>query len=155
MTPRKPHPIESLSFVADGSPKSRVNVKRSFWNVEPTGDYAADCDTGSALAIEYLRFEAEQATHGDTHGHLGMIVEHMPDKHTGIEVAFFHVIDHAARYGLHAAERLLDHYKRCDLARTHGSLVATRSDGTVVIEQADGTRAVYRKEARCQKGGAA
>ena len=69
----------------------------------------------------------------------------MPDEHTGIEVSFFHFIDHAARNGLHAAERLQEHYKKGHLARTHGSLVSTRSDGSVVIEQADGTRAVYRK----------
>jgi hypothetical protein len=115
--PRKPHPVESLSFVTDRAPKSSTNVRRCFWNVQPTGDFVEDCKLGQRLAIEYLRYRRT-----DPHGHgvLGFMVRDMPPNHTGVEVA--------------------------EMQLTHGSLVNQRPDGSVVIEQPDGTRAVYRKE---------
>jgi hypothetical protein len=144
--PRLPHPIESLSFVVDRSPKHRSNVQRSFWNVQPTGNYGDDCDIGGALAIEYLRYLVQEARQfGGAHGILGQITRDMPVKRTGIEAGFFHFIDHAARHGVGAVERLAAYYKRAHMESTHGALVNQRPDGSVVIEQPDGTRAVYRK----------
>src|ERR1700722_16908709 len=120
--PRKPHPIESLSFVLDRAPHSRTNVNRCFWAVQPTGDYGHDCQLGGDLAIEYLRFQAEEARllPGSPHGDLGLIVQDMPSEHTGIEVGFLHLIDHAARHGLSAAEHLHARYRRSEVERTHG-----------------------------------
>jgi hypothetical protein len=144
--PRKPHPIEGLSFVADRSPRSRTDVRRCFWNVTPTGDYGLDGKIGGDLAIEYLRYQAEEARlFGSPHGDLGLIVPDMPSEYTGIEIGFFHFIDHAARHGLGAVERLAAHYQRAEVERTHGAIVNVRSDGSMVIEQPDGKRAVYRK----------
>jgi hypothetical protein len=118
-------------------------VRRCFWNVQPTGDFEEECKLGQRLAIEYLRYRRTDP-HG--HGELGFIVRDMPPDHTGVEVAFFHIIDRAAEAGLDAAERLAAHYDHAEMQRTHGSLVNKRPDGSVVIEQPDGTRAVYRKE---------
>jgi hypothetical protein len=70
----------------------------------------------------------------------------MPPDHSGVEVAFLHIIDRAAEAGLHAAEQLVARYDHGEMQLAHGSLVNQRPDGSVVIEQPDGTRAVYRKE---------
>jgi len=93
--PRKPHPIESLPFVEDRVPKSQTDIRRCFWNVQPTGDYGEDCNTGQKFAIEYLRYQVSF----DSGGHLAFIVGHMPRETTGIEVGFLSIIDIAAKSG--------------------------------------------------------
>jgi hypothetical protein len=142
--PRKPHPIESLPFVFDQAPKSRTNPKRSFWHVEPTGDFHKDCRKGSEFAFELLRYEQEEKS-GTSF--LAMIVRQMPRDLSGIEVGFLETIGYAAQFGLLQAERRTAYWKRSEMYETHGALVNQRPDGSVVIEQPDGTRAVYRKEA--------
>jgi hypothetical protein len=141
--PRKPHPIESLPFVFDHAPKSRGNVKRSFWHVEPTGRYGEDCKTGTGFALELLRYQRKEDTGSS---HLAAIVRHMPRDLSGIEVGFLETIGYAAQFGLLQAERQVAYWKRSEMYETHGALVNQRPDGSVVIEQPDGTRAVYRKE---------
>jgi len=103
-TTRKPHPIESLSFVYDRAPKSRTNVQRCLWHVQPTGNYDGDCHTGQLFAIEYLRYrvECEEST-----PLLALIIRDMPKggEHTGIEVGFLELLDIAAHGGHHHAEQ--------------------------------------------------
>ena len=142
--PRKPHPLESLSFVRDPAPNSRRNVQRCFWHVEPTGDYVVDGDMGARFAIELLRYQRAEE---DGPSYLPLIVRDMPagSSHTGIETGFLGTIGYAANFGLLQAEKLEAYWKQAEMKRTHGALVNQRPDGSVVIEQPDGTRAVYRK----------
>jgi hypothetical protein len=139
--PRKPHPIENLPFVFDRAAKSRTNVRRCFWHVEPTGRYDADCSTGERFAVEYLHYAADENSNLLAH-----IVKDMPRETTGIEVGFLQLIGFAAQYGLPQAEQLLRYWEREGRRRTHGALVSQRLDGSVLIEQPDGTRKVYRPE---------
>ena len=107
---RKAHPFESLSFVLDRAPNSRSDKQRCFWHVEPTGDYGEECKIGQRLAIEYLRYRQRADPGG--HGVLGLIVRDMPPEHTGIEVGFLHIIDHAALARSIAPEQLVAYYDR-------------------------------------------
>jgi hypothetical protein len=147
--PNKPHPITALPFVFDHAPKSRIDPRRSFWHVEPLGDYKEDCRTGSRYAIEYLRLVADDDRF-DGGGYLAMIVDHMraalaEKERSGIEVGFLQTIGFAARFGWRQAEQHhLDVEYHWQTEGT-GALVNQRPDGSVVIEQPDGTRAVYRK----------
>jgi len=140
--PRKPHPIESLPFVEDRVPKSQTDIRRCFWNVQPTGDYGEDCRTGSRFAIEYLRYQVSF----DSSGHLSLIMRDMPRETTGIEIGFLSIIDIAAKSGLAQAEGVIAYWDRAKIKSTHGALVNQRPDGSVVIEQPDGKRVVYRPE---------
>jgi hypothetical protein len=140
--PNKLHPITILPFVKDAAPKSRSDLRRSFWHVEPTGDYGEDCRIGHRYAIEYLRYELGER---ESPGYLGWIVKDMPDKFGGIEVGFLNMVGRVARHGLLEAERLLTYWENAERREYCGSLVNQRPDGSVVIEQPDGKRAVYRK----------
>jgi hypothetical protein len=146
-TARKPHPVASLPFVADRAPNSRSNLRRCFWNVQPTGNYNEDCHTGYGFAIEYLRYRQERE---ESTPLLPSIVHDMPKgrerepSHYGIEVGFLLLMDCAA--SLPHAEALMACWKRAARERDWGALVNQRPDGSVVIEQPDGTRAVYRRE---------
>jgi hypothetical protein len=147
--PNKPHPITALPFVFDHAPKSRISPHRSFWHVQPAGDYQEDCRTGSRYAIEYLRLMASDDRF-DGGGYLAMIVDHMhttlaEQERSGIEIGFLQTIGFAASFGWRQAEQ--HHLDAEYFWRTEGkgALVNQRSDGSVVIEQPDGTRAVYRK----------
>jgi hypothetical protein len=144
-TARKPHPVLSLPFVADRAPTSRGNLRRCFWNVQPTGNYSEDCLTGYSFAVEYLRYRQERE---ESTPLLAPIVCDMPkrekNEHAGIEVGFLLLMDHAA--SLARAEAVMAWWKRCAREREYGALVNQRPDGSVVIEQPDGTRAVYRRE---------
>jgi hypothetical protein len=140
--PNKPHPLSSLSFVLDRLPKSRTNVKRCFWHVQPIGNVLEDHATGERFAIEYLRFLVRE---GLQMGYLPAIVADMPTEMAGIERGFLRMINYAATYGLPHAERYAEVARRWGCQIEFGALVNQRPDGSVVIEQSDGTRAVYRK----------
>ena len=93
--PRKPHPIESLSFVKDRAPNSRSNLRRCFWSVEPTGDYQEDWRMGYRLAIEFLRYEV--LDQGGP-GHLQWVVGDMRESpHDGIAGGFLNTVGYARR----------------------------------------------------------
>ena len=57
-----PPPPEALSFV---SKRSDDRGGFNYWDVEPTGLYANDCATGTALAVEYLAFIGAHPTNGN------------------------------------------------------------------------------------------
>jgi hypothetical protein len=63
--------------------------------VKPTGDSGADNATVEALALEYLALEE---AHASGPGLLGWIRD-MPQRHTGIEVAFLEMVSCAADAG--------------------------------------------------------
>jgi len=56
----------------------------SYWNVEPSGDYSADCAAGRQLAMTTARFIASERAPNI----LAHIVQAMPRQHTGVEVGF-------------------------------------------------------------------
>jgi hypothetical protein len=105
------HPIAGLPFVADRPPNDPAGLPRCFWSVKPIGDYEADCRTGNAHALAYLRYLRAEGSRGP--GHLSLIVGDMPREITGIEVGFLSIIDHAARTGLPAAELLVAYWEQC------------------------------------------
>ena len=79
-----PNEVTSLPFVADiGTGRSK---ERSFWHVQPTGDYGTDCATGERYAhqaVMYIRLTGFRPL-------LGWVLFAMPNKdtRTGIEVGF-------------------------------------------------------------------
>lgn len=108
---RRPEPpqITDLPFIRDvlvhKEGKKRRVRRRLFWHVEPTGDYAADCETGQQWAIEYLKAQRRLTPN------LVTIVAAMPAERTGLEVGFLSTIQTAAVAGLPAAERLVEYLK--------------------------------------------
>lgn len=104
--------IANLSFVRSRSRSEREPnglLPRCFWSVQPTGDIEADNDIGTALALEYLEFEAS-GHHGP--GILQYIVKDMPRELTGIEVSFLQLVGFAAAEGLPQAQQIARHWRR-------------------------------------------
>ena len=94
--------IADLPFIRDG--KRRPNgSRRHFWNVEPSGRYAEDCETGERFALAYLDYLTNNP---DCPGVLPMIVADMPREITGIEVAFLQHISFAAQAGAWRARQI-------------------------------------------------
>ena len=96
----------SLSFVTDKRPGSRG--PRCFWNVEPTGDYTADCEKGHELALEAVAcIRKERFDYL-----LNWIVEDMPrgEEMTGIEVGFLSSVAHIAAHGEASFRRVLAYW---------------------------------------------
>lgn len=83
---REPHP---LPFVQDLS-----NDTRSFWVVNPCGDYSLDCALGRQYAYQTLEYIRKN----DMTPLLFWIVRDMPKNHSGIEVAFCEVFSYAAAF---------------------------------------------------------
>jgi hypothetical protein len=81
--------LSDLSFVKQG--RKRGDGYRC-WVVEPSGNYGANCKTGNALALEYLKFLTKAAFP------LQWIEFEMPREaeRTGIEVGFLGVVTRAA-----------------------------------------------------------
>ncbi len=73
------------------------------WQVQPTGDWSADCDIDSRLALEYLEAGAE--SHAPS---LQRIVADMPRGLTGVEVGFLSVIRAAATADKNAGRRYVE-----------------------------------------------
>ncbi len=53
-----------LKFVR--SQPGRTHPRRDYWAVEPTGQYMVDCDTGAAMAQDYLEYLVEGGNSGWT-----------------------------------------------------------------------------------------
>lgn len=54
-----PHPVLALPFVCDRDEDELEDgeARRSFWSVQPSGNYGADCETGAryaALALDHM-----------------------------------------------------------------------------------------------------
>ena len=91
-----------LPFVADWSDGGG----RCYWHVEPSGDYARDCDTGTEYAFAYLR-------HCQVGGltRLQQIVAAMPHgRFSGVEVGFLSTIGCVAAWGADAAEQRVQRF---------------------------------------------
>lgn len=58
----QPPGSDELSFVTKRKPRG---TGFDYWNVKPTGSYEADCETGKALADEYLAFIGAYPTYGN------------------------------------------------------------------------------------------
>jgi hypothetical protein len=88
------HPCSDLSFVRDNP--GRCNG-RDFWTPVSSGDYAADCQLGSALGEEYLAYSRQREVHGWT-TLLGHIVKRMTERgdFSGLHIGFFGAIARAA-----------------------------------------------------------
>ena len=103
--------LDSLPFTAIG-----LKGWRRFWDVRPTGDYAADCATGGRFGLEYLAYlEANRIGEGC----LGSIVREMPRDLSGIEIGFLHAVSNAARAGAWQARQIEAWYdsQRAELAK--------------------------------------
>jgi hypothetical protein len=108
----EPDPITKLPFVADRKkPFAPGQWPRCFWSVTPTGNYEADCRTGSHYALAYLRYRGTQQV-----SDLPTIVKDMPRDITGIEVGFLAMIDYAATYGIAAADDRIAYLDKRDYA---------------------------------------
>lgn len=108
-----PHPVLSLPFVRDTSrAEQRAGLPpRLFWNVEPSGDYSADCETGA----HYARLALDYMTKDSFSGLLGWAVFDMMrpgPAHSGIEVGFLSV------FGRHAmvANMLISEHQKAPTA---------------------------------------
>jgi hypothetical protein len=88
------HPISDLTFVRDNP--GRCNG-RDFWTPVSSGDYAADCQLGSALGEEHLACSRQHEVHGWT-TLLGHIVQRMIERgdFSGLHLGFFSTIARAA-----------------------------------------------------------
>ena len=104
--PPQHHPADDLSFTRM-RPRSEWRgtnlLPRCWWSVAPSGDYRADCATGTKMALEYLAYINGEASTG---GCLGLIVQEMPRELSGIEVAFLTMLDIAAKAGQARAVRV-------------------------------------------------
>ena len=98
--------VLSLSFVTDERPGNRF--PRCFWNVEPTGDYTADCERGHELALEAVAFIRKERFDYL----LNWIVEDMPrgEGMTGSEVGFLSGVAHMAARGEASFRRVLAYW---------------------------------------------
>lgn len=107
---RAPYPLDLLPFTALRNGKelpkydtTKNELPRCFWNVEPTGDYAADCRVGNKFALDYLLYEEAD---GGGSGCLNLIVQDMPREFSGIEYGFLHMVCFAARAGAYRAREI-------------------------------------------------
>lgn len=102
------HPVLSLPFVCDTTAQEQAAgaASRCFWQVAPTGNYGADCDTGAAyaaLALDYM-------VAANTPQVLQWAVFDMiaaGRRHSGIEVGFMSAFGQIAAQG-HARAALIE-----------------------------------------------
>jgi hypothetical protein len=111
-----PPGFDALSFVSKRKPRGNGF---NFWDVTPTGSYADDCQTGAALAAEYLAFIGAWPTHGNG-ALLGFIVRDMIDpagdgaRWSGVHVGFLAGVNH---YAMVTAFEALQRRSRIGLPR--------------------------------------
>lgn len=80
--------LDGLPFVQDTPGSARV-----FWKVQPTGDYAKDCETGRG----YARATRDYLLDGGAPSVLGQIASAMPPRPwSGVETGYFQGIASAA-----------------------------------------------------------
>lgn len=96
------HPADDLSFFKLRKPKG---TGIDYWDVTPSGNYGADCNTGTALAEEYLAYIGANPTVGNG-TLLTCIVREMIDQAkagqpwSGVHVGFLAEVN---RYAMAAA----------------------------------------------------
>ena len=90
-----PLDLSGLPFIVDDD-RGRT-LKRSFWNVTPTGDYAADSQLGEDYALKTIQY----ITQTEFTPLLGWILEEMPSKNrcSQIEFGFFATLAYMAMRG--------------------------------------------------------
>ena len=95
---KDPHPAEDLSFMKRRKPRGSGT---NYWNVDPTGHWSADYETGKELAREYLTYRGRYPTGGNA-TLLGCIVNDMvkrvgnDSRLDGVAVGFLSVVNEAA-----------------------------------------------------------
>ena len=98
-----PHRDDALSFIERRKP---MGSGFNYWDVKPSGNYGEDCDTGHALAEEYLAYIGTNPTYGNG-TLLTCIVHEMIDQAkdghpwSGVHVGFLAGIN---RYAMAAAQ---------------------------------------------------
>jgi hypothetical protein len=111
-------PITSLSFVKDywvrEPGKRQGHSFRVFWDVNPSGDYGADCIAGEHMALEWLRYtrSCQENSSFASSGMLSWFASDMPPESTGLEVGFWSIIGGAADAGAEYGEAFVQHYER-------------------------------------------
>jgi hypothetical protein len=108
--------IVELSFIAsrDGKvlPKAKKDeMGRCFWHVRATGEYGADCDQGSRLALEYLSYEENKGPNSPTL--LPHIIGDMPRPLGGVEIGFLTLVGFAAEAGANRARGINAYWDTC------------------------------------------
>ena len=96
-----PLDFSDLPFIVDDD-RGRT-LQRSFWNVTPTGDYAADSQLGEDYALKTLQYINET----EFTPLLGWILEEMPPKErtSQIEFGFFATLTYLAMRGMNTTGR--------------------------------------------------
>ena len=102
---KEPHPADDLSFMRSRKPKG---TGIDYWVVEATGNYSNDYSKGKKLAVEFMRYVAENNTYGNT-TLLAQIVSDMVDQAaqrpkgkagasrlTGLEIGFLNTVGRCA-----------------------------------------------------------
>jgi len=97
---KAPHPADDLSFMKTRTPRgSGID----YWNVDVTGRYGSDSETGEKLAREYLTYIGQHPTVGNA-TLLGCIVNDMvkrvgdDGRLDGVAVGFLRGINKAALF---------------------------------------------------------
>lgn len=85
---------DCLSFVEKNTAKGPAGGGYLYWVVDPSDNYGQDCQTGKALADEYLGFLGEHPNNGNS-TLLGCIVKDMVKRGTfsGVELAFLNRVN--------------------------------------------------------------
>lgn len=108
---RKLHPADELSFTRirpKAEWKGTKLTPRCWWSVTPSGDYAEECEVGSAMALEYFDY-CERPDGGNCLAH---IVADMPRELSGIEIGFLAIIDAAAKAGRNNGRNTARYWQR-------------------------------------------
>jgi hypothetical protein len=119
------HPVLALPFVRDSSCAERKAgaPNRIFWDVKPSGDYEADCETGERyanLALDYMARENFSAL-------MRWAVFDMiraGKEHSGIEVGFLGLFDSYA-LAMYRQPHIWGRAARLDKAPKHSSQSAS------------------------------
>ncbi|MGJ0454182.1 MAG: hypothetical protein ACR65T_13285 [Methylocystis sp.] len=89
-----PHHADVLSFMKRRKPRG---TGINYWAVKPSGSYSRDCETGRALAGEYLSFVGRYPTIGNA-TLLSCIVRDMAGRGQigGLEIGFLRCVNEHA-----------------------------------------------------------
>ncbi|KJC47325.1 hypothetical protein UB31_18905 [Bradyrhizobium sp. LTSP849] len=80
--------------------------------VKATGDYAADCRTGAALALEFLEFQEANEPGG---AFLAPIIAKMPRVLSGVEIGFLEIVSFAAGAGAQRAREIVKFWESSEI----------------------------------------
>lgn len=98
------HPANDLSFMKRRKPRG---TGIDYWLINPSGNYADDCDTGAMLAFEYVAYLGEHPTVGNATLLTGIVREMIDrasggEKWSGVHVGFLAGVN---SYAMAAARR--------------------------------------------------